>query len=53
MKRMTLIFVFLGFSVFFITIAGYSQDEDKIWKEFVDSLKKGELTADRIRPHKK
>ncbi len=51
MKRLALIFTFLGFSIFFIAIVGYSQDETRIWKEFVDSLKKGELTADRIRPH--
>lgn len=28
-----------------------AQDELRIWKEFVAGLKKGEITADKIRPY--
>jgi len=34
-----------------IVYSAYAQDELEIWKEFVISLKKGEITWDNIHPH--
>jgi len=51
MKKLSLIIIWVLFLFISHHYTAISQDELKTWKEFVSLLKKGEVTAERIRPY--
>lgn len=51
MKRIKLPFLVVTLLATSLTKATHAQDNIRIWKEFVVSLQKGEITPDNIRPY--
>lgn len=51
MKKSTVLLITVCFSVLIASRLAISQDELKIWKEFVTALKNNEMTLERIRPY--
>jgi hypothetical protein len=50
MNRIIKFFCLAGFIISFFS-SGFSQEEEKIWKEFMDILRSGKMTVDKIHPH--
>jgi hypothetical protein len=51
MKRAILLFSVVSLLLFCTSKVTYGQDNLKIWNEFVDAVKKGEISADKIRTY--
>ena len=51
MKRLVSLFILGNLLIILASITVLTKEEIKIWKEFVASLRKNEITADKIRSY--